>query len=299
MHVCFIDESGDSGSFNNGDPNANPFFIICGLIIDAQSIHSLTIDFLKARERFFPNHFQSCANFLDQILVEIKGQDLRKFIRAGNQRQRRLAFGFIDRCIKLLLSYRVKLLGVAIIKNFDAKYNDSIFYGSSIQYIATHFNHFLQCHDECGVIVADGRRKAQNKITTHSVFTQLHKHNGSAFPAIHLDIVFSHSNNSALIQLADIVCSGVVFPMVADAYNLHLFDFPNVHNSPAYFHMRMRYMEEIKKMQYRYSEGEYMAGGLSVRDFTHLKRKSNLLFKSLQLPALRESDHENVQMQDL
>lgn len=88
----------------------------------------------------------------------------------------------------------------------------------SLMHRCRHFDHFLKSRDDSGVVIVDSRRKAQNREAAHSIFTQLHERYGSAFPSLPQDIAFSPSNNSAMIQMADIVCSALVFSMIADAY---------------------------------------------------------------------------------
>ena len=87
MYICYIDESGDSGTLQISDINSNPFFIITGLIIEHTRLVTLTHNFLKIKTRFFPNHFTSTAMALDKIQIEIKGNELRKALRGGDRRR--------------------------------------------------------------------------------------------------------------------------------------------------------------------------------------------------------------------
>gem|GEM_PF-4639541 len=65
MYVCYVDESGDSGTLQISDINSNPFFIITGLIIKHTRLIPLTHNFLKIKTRFFPKHFTSATMGLD------------------------------------------------------------------------------------------------------------------------------------------------------------------------------------------------------------------------------------------
>jgi hypothetical protein len=71
MYLCYVDESGEAGTFQISDPNSNPFFVIVGLIIEHSRLISLTNDFLRIKNRFFPGHFNATAPFLDSILIEV------------------------------------------------------------------------------------------------------------------------------------------------------------------------------------------------------------------------------------
>ena len=52
-----------------------------------------------------------------------------------------------------------------------------------------------------------------------------------------------------MLQLADIVCSSVVFPMLINAFGDHLVDSGNIHVSDKYITIRARYKDAIKNMQ--------------------------------------------------
>ena len=49
MYICYIDESGDSGTLTQGSAadSCSPFFIISGLIIDQQCLSNVTYDLRK------------------------------------------------------------------------------------------------------------------------------------------------------------------------------------------------------------------------------------------------------------
>ena len=279
MYICYIDESGDSGTLQLSDPFSNPLFVIVGLIVNHNRLIPLTHDFINIKRRFFPNHFNETNRVLDGILVEIKGNDLRKNLRENNRRRFQQSVGFIDNCLDLLRQHGVQLLGKALIKSPDSPNSDAAFYGSSIMHFCQHFNMFLEQRQEQGVVVADSRKAGQNKNTTHTVFTQRHQFRGNSYPRIIEMPTYGHSNNFAMLQLADIVCSAVVFPMVIDAFGAHLLNSKNIHASSRYTTIRGRYKELIKKMQFMYQDAsDYWVGGMLVSDRTNLKRKTSQLF---------------------
>ena len=280
MYICYVDESGDSGTLQISDTNSNPFFIITGLIIEHTRLTSITHDFLKIKTRFFPKHFTSAALALDRIQIEIKGNELRKALRGENKRRFKQAIGYIDACVNLLQANDVKLLGKILIKASGLANDDAAFYGGSIMHICQHFNAFLDLTDELGFIVADSRKASQNRRTTHTIFTQRHQTRGNSYPRIVEMPVYGHSNNFAMLQLADIVCSAVIFPMLIDAFAGHLEKSDNVHLSEQYAFVRNRYKAIIKEMQFMYPDSQgFMRGGLLVSDKTILQRKTGLLFR--------------------
>ena len=280
MHICYVDESGESGTFQLNDANSNPFFVIVGLIVDHSRLIPLTHDFLRIKTKFFPGRFNSEDLPLDGILVEIKGNGLRKDLREKNKRRWQQAIGFIDACLHLLKQNGVKLVGRALIKDPGMANSDAVFYGRSLMHICQHFNVFLELKQDLGVVIADSRKVAQNKRTSHTIFTQRHQVRGNSYPRIIEMPAYGHSNNFAMIQLADLVCSAVIFPMLIDSFQAHLTGSRNVHLSPRYASIRNRYKEEIKNMQFMYQgDDARWIGGLLVSDKTKHDRKTGLLFR--------------------
>jgi hypothetical protein len=279
MYICYIDESGDAGTLDLTDVNLNPLFVITGLVIEHTRLINLTFDFLKIKSRFFPNRFAPPMFPLDRIKEEIKGNDLRKYLRGDNRRNYQLSIGFIDSCVSLLRANDVRLLGRGLIKAPGRINSDEAFYGRSMMHIYQHFNAFLEEKREWGFVIADGRRPAQNQKTTHVIFTQIHKVSGSAYPRIVEIPAYGQSNNFAMLQMADIICSAVVFPMLIDVSGDYLIGSGNKHISAKYSSVRDRYKTDIKEMQYRYlnMRGTWI-GGLLVTDGTGRKRSASLLF---------------------
>jgi hypothetical protein len=280
MYLCYVDESGEAGTFQISDTNSNPFFVITGLIIERSRLLPLTHDFLRIKNRFFPGFFNATAPFLDSILVEIKGNELRKALREGNTRRWQQSIGFLDACLNLIQRNNISLLGRSLIKNPGMPNDDAVVYGRSIMHICQHFNMFLEQKNKFGILIADSRKTAQNKRTTHTVFTQQYQARGSSYPYIVDMPVYGHSNNFAMLQLADIVCSGVLFPMLIDAFGEHLSNSGNIHVSPHYAVVRSRYKDAIRNMQFRYLNQDGLhVGGLLVVDKTPFNRKTSLLFQ--------------------
>jgi len=280
MHICYVDESGESGTFQATDRNANPFFVVVGLIVAHSRLIPLTHDFLRIKTRFFPGHFHELSLALDSILVEVKGNDLRRYLREGNRRVWSQTIGYIDACMRLLSQHGVRLLGRALIKNPGEENSDPAFYGRSMMHLCQHFNTFLELNAEHGFVIADGRKVAQNKRTTHTIFTQRHQARGNSYPRIVEMPSYGHSNNFAMLQLADMVCSAVIFPMLIDAFGTHLAGIDNVHTAPKYASIRSRYKNIVKDLQFMYQDASSMwVGGMLISDKTGLNRKTGLLFR--------------------
>ncbi len=74
MYICYVEESGDSGTFNIHDPISNPLFIIIGLIVDHCRLSRITKNFLHLKHKFFPSLMRAAPHFLDSIELERKGK---------------------------------------------------------------------------------------------------------------------------------------------------------------------------------------------------------------------------------
>lgn len=199
-------------------------------------------------------------------------------IEDGGSRQ----IGYIDACINLLNKNDVRLIAKALIKNPGSQYHDAAFYGGSFRHICEHFNVLLDLQKSYGIVIADGRKTSQNKRTTHTIFTQCHKSAGNSYPRILEMPSYGHSDNFAMIQLSDLVCSAVIFPMLSDTFGGHLHNSGNIHLSPKYTSVRNRYKADIKNMQFRYQDpnaNNFWRGGLLVTDKTPAGKKTSTVFQ--------------------
>lgn len=275
MFFCYVDESGDSGTLNSGNSTDTPAFTVLGLIVNQSNLYDITHDFLALKRLFFPNLID--ANYpLNDILAEVKGESIRKMIRKGGRRNFSHSIGFLDAVVTLLNRYQISIIGKGLLKGVGSPNSDAGFYGSAIQHICKHFQSFLNTNDCPGMIIADSRRKNQNSSVAHSIFTQLFGNSRQNYPNMLELPTYAHSQNHAMIQITDIVCSAIIYPMFMDAYCSGM---NNVHASPKYASIRGRYGVAIKDMQYRYESLGSWYGGMLVTDATGSGRHTSLLFK--------------------
>lgn len=124
-----------------------------------------------------------------------------------------------------------------------------IFYGHSVLKIASKFELFLEEHYTSGLLIADSRKTSENERTTHSLFTQ--KHSGTKLRKINEVVTYGHSTNFAMLQLADIVCSAVLFPMFCYSFARSIPDISldNININEGYGEIARRYSEKIKHLQ--------------------------------------------------
>ena len=275
MYFCYVDESGDSGTLNPGNPTDTPAFIVLGLIIEQSRLYGITHDFLSLKRKFFPNLVDR-THPLNDILIEIKGKNIRESIRKEERRNFSHSIGLLDAIISLLQQYNVSILSKALLKGVGLTNSDQGFYGSAIQYICKHFQSFLATQNSHGMIIADSRRKNQNSYVAHAIFTQIFGASRQNYPNMLELPTYAHAQNHAMIQITDIVCSTIAYPMLMDAYCSGM---NNVHASPKYASIRGRYKDAIKNLQYRYTLMEQWYGGFLVTDKTGTGRRTSLLFR--------------------
>jgi len=235
--------------------------VIGGLFIDMENLHEFTSNFLALKSRYFPNLNYPSALQLDRILPEIKGADLRRNATRGNARQRLHALGFLDRIFGLLQRCGIRLVARIWVKGIGMPFDAKPVYTSSIQDICIHLDHYLARTGDIGICIADSRNKFKNINVSHSIFTQKFSPVAQKYPRLAELPTFGHSDNHAGIQVCDIVCSALIFPIACLAYCTgHV---RNIHAQPNAAALRKRYGNQLKALQYRYKEiatGRYRGG---------------------------------------
>lgn len=110
----------------------------------------------------------------------------------------------------------------------------------------------------------------------HSLFTQKHKASGDALPRLLEPVVFGKSDNHVGLQLADIVASGLLFPMAARVYCPASASL--VHSHPRFGALQSRYALRLGARRYTYGDDDgRLRGGMTVSDRVGGK-PSSLLF---------------------
>jgi hypothetical protein len=265
MFVFYVDESGCLGTLVSATSPIQPVFVLGGVVINQARLAEFTLDWLQLKERFFPNLQIPNSDFLDWIVMEIKGAELRKRIREGPRDPRRHALGFMDKFLDLLEQYNARLLGRLYVKSIGVPFNGRAVYTSAVQSLAASFQSFLATEQGDGLMILDSRNKPTNTNVSHSVFTQKFRAAGDAYNRLVEMPVFGHSDNHAGIQAADMICSAFLFPMAAFVYcQGHV---NNIHVHLQYHRIRDRYGERLKRMQFRYQDADqWWRGGITVSD---------------------------------
>ncbi|MBI1328602.1 MAG: DUF3800 domain-containing protein [Alphaproteobacteria bacterium] len=278
MKICYVDESGCTGMLASTNSSIQPVLVFAGLMIDYSRLHSVTEQFLTLKQKYFPNLFPSDRRyFLSGILAEIKGSQLRHNVAHGNRNLIRHTFGFFDGVFKILEDNNAQTLGRVWVKGIGSPIDGKAIYTFSIQSVATTFQEFLRATDDIGFIVLDSRRKSLNAEVAHSLFTQKFRFSGDAIDRIVELPTFAHSDNHAMLQIADVVASGLLFPLAAFSYcSGHMV---NLHVRPQYRLIKSRYATRLRNLQYRYKEASGRErGGIVVSD-SLTQKPGSMLFK--------------------
>ena len=279
LHVCFIDEAGDLGALSNPPlPDEQPVLVIGGLFVDAANLPALTGHFLDLKHHYFPGLRYPSLRRLDRILPEIKGSDIRRNAIRGSARQRHHAIGFLDRILGLLRHNDVRLVARVWVKGIGSPFEPTSVYTSSIQGICAYFEHYLTQTDEIGLCIANSRNKFKNVNVSHSIFTQKFSPAARNYQRLVELPTFGHGENHAGLQICDLVCSALLFPIACFAYCTGHVN--NVHVQPRAAALRHRYGEQLKALQYRYHnpQTDRHEGGIVVSDAI-ARRNGSFMFR--------------------
>ena len=267
MRICYVDEAGCTGGLPTATADIQPVFILCGVDLPLGSISEITREFISIKQQYFPRHVQQPdAPYLAWIPTEIKGADVRRHTLAGSRNKRRHAIGVLERVVRLLENHGARLYGRVIVKGVGRPCDGRAVYTSALQYIYRWFDHSLKRTSEKGIVVCDSRVKPLNTVASYSIFTQKHRARGDPFPRVLESPLFSHSENHAGVQLADLVCSGLLFPLAVHAYcrgqvrNIHVRDYSEIRER---FTNRLEALQVRDYERYNGRRGK-LSGGITV-----------------------------------
>jgi len=278
VQILYVDESGDLGALPTTPPtngNHQPVLVLGALIINANRLETITQDFLHLKSNWFPGLAYPTANHLDKIIPEIKGADLRRSLTRSGRNKRRHATGFLDALVQMLIHHDVKILSRIWIKGLGQPFPGRSVYTSSIQGLYTYFEEFLTNQGDFGFCIADSRDHIKNVNVAHSIFTQKFRASSTVYSRILELPTFGHSENHAGIQICDIICSALLYPIAAYAYcNGHV---SNIHVQARAADIRNHFGPHLKRMQYRYQDptGRW-TGGIVVSDAISHRNASHM-----------------------
>lgn len=279
--TCYLDESGDTGSLPTSTSPIQPLICLMGLTLDATYLRPFTAEFLELKTRFFPGRFGAKYKHthLSKLLEEIKGSDLRAAFRTDDHDRKHHHIGFFDALLDFVASYDCRIFGRVWIKGIGAALKGTAVYTYSAQKICETFNHLLEEANAQGIVIADSRFPKKNREVSFSVLTLKLSLAGDACPRIIEAPTFGHSENHAGLQICDLLCSGLLFPIAAYTYCTGYV--ANIHVHDGYAVLKQRYASKLRERQHRYwdAQEEKFVGGLVVNDGI-AKRSGAVLFRN-------------------
>ena len=265
MWLCYVDEAGDAKPLTGGAADTQPVFVLSGILLNTLVLDRLTRDFLNLKATFFPQTIVAAGIRypLDRMKIEVKGVDLRRDVADGSKRDRRRAIAFVDRVVGLLFRHNAQIISRVYIKGIGTDFDGTKIYTSFMQRLYEAFQNFLMRSNDYGMVIADARMKPENVKVSHAIFTQKYSARGDPYPRIFEVPTFGHAKNSTGLQLADILCSGVLTPLAIHAYCRGWVT--NLHVRPGYVHLRKRYALSDIALSYQDQQGKWFSG-ISVND---------------------------------
>lgn len=275
--ILYIDEAGDPGPMPSPpEHDSQPVLVIGGIIIDSDCLYSLTHDFMNLKKRFYPKQPRISQHF-DWLLLEIKGSLMRNRVIRGNARVRAHTLGFLDNVLALLKRYEARIVARVSIKKVGGVFDAKSVYTSSIQAVCYNFEAFLEQIDDYGFCIADGRSESKNINLAHSVSTKKFRRSHNEYNRLCEVPAFGYSNNHVGIQLSDLICSGLIFPIACHVYCTGFVANHHV-NSKAVI-LKQRYSADLRNMQFRYFDQveQRTRGGIVVSDGIQGRPSTRLL----------------------
>lgn len=263
MLMCYVDESGDTGSLVPTERNSQPIFLMSAVIVKQASIAPLTRAIIDLKRRFFPAFGNGAKHWHDWLKVEVKGANLRRALREGTHDARRHVIGFMDKALRLMEKNHAQIVSRIYLKEPNAEFNGSSVYPAAVQRLEMAFENRLQRDNEQGVFILDSRNKVKNVPVSHSIFTMKFGARGNGYDYLAELPLFGHSENHAMLQLADWVGSAFLSPMATRAYYADI-GAVCVHADPAFDVVRARFGQRVKALQYRYEQDGRKLGGVAV-----------------------------------
>lgn len=281
MYVCYIDEAGCTGELSGPASAVQPAFVLNGLIVPAGRIESLTRAWIQIKQNYFPNRLPQGSSIHDWMVTEIKGSDIRRMARGVGRNERRFAHRVVEAALDVLKRHDARIVGRVFVKPIPGVFDGTAVYTSSVQFICRSFQTFLEQSDDIGIVIADSRNKGKNTNVAHSVFTQRYSAAGDPYPQIIEMPTFGHSDNHAGLQLADVICSTLLFPIAVQRCASHVLT-DHTHCSPHYERLADKFGDRLQALQFRYRDGNnYWHGGISLTDPVS-QQQSTVLFARTQ-----------------
>ena len=251
MLTCFIDESGCPGPLPTISSAVQPILVIAGIALDTSAITTVTRQFARLVQRY--RHGESrpndiCTDLLGEL---IKGAEVRKAFRTDPAAAERREFPFIDSVLTLLRTHEAKLYGTVIVKAAGEEFDGRRAYSQALSTIAKEFHRTLEAAETQGTAIADFREsKLNGRVSTDLMEAKLGPA-GDQLPRLLYPPTFGNSEVHAPLQLVDLVCSAMLWPIAAWHFRERLDGSPHI--APAAdVCIRRRFRRRLREVVPRY-----------------------------------------------
>lgn len=276
MLICYVHEAGCSGELPSAASPVMPLQVIAGAAVPAAALERLTAELIAWKQRFFPGLCRDLAQPLDAILVPIRGRELRRMLR-GAARQRRFALRALGALLELLEQEDAKILGRVWIKGIDEPFNRRATFATSLQTIFGGLGDLCERRQESGLVVVAAGRHPPGEALSQQIFSRRFAAGGRLGRLAELP-TFGHVDNHAGLQIAELLCSALLFPLGAFSYCRGRVK-NQTHLSDAYAQLKASCGARLESLQHRYQDddGKWL-GGITVSDLL-AGRPGGLLFR--------------------
>lgn len=210
MHVCYFDEAGDTRAVPTVDAEiAIPrLFVFGGVSLNARDLRKINDESIAVKAAYFDGaNVRHDHDYLKQIAPEIKGSELRR--RIGDAK----AEAALDSMLQICRDYDVKVLARVHVKVPGTESKGEAIYNRAVELSCIRFHERLEAIDHQGMVVADNRELVPNEAAAHSIHDEKFLGPHDKLPRIADIPTFGQSQNHIGLQLADLICSALIYPI--------------------------------------------------------------------------------------
>jgi hypothetical protein len=208
--LCYFDESGDEQPLRR--PDELLVFVLVAIVVDQAHIGKLQQDFLALKLQTLSARDRQTIGTSALVKFERKGSQFRRALKQQKRGSRRASLGFLDAFIQIPESNQISIEFACRLKGSARLSSDS--YAESVAEILTSVNNHAQLHDARFLAVLDSRTHAKNAPTVAYVFDQMTTAHQPLSRLIEPPL-FGHSDAHILLQVADVLASGMLAPMLS------------------------------------------------------------------------------------
>ncbi len=267
MKVCYVDESGDLKGLPAAPTDADqPVFAMTGLTFDAAELRNVINEFIILKRQFYPGLPYRSTQFLDGVLAEIKGSEVRKHLLRSTRNKQRHAQMFMNRVFGLIEAHSGVLISRIYTKALNRPMAHQSVYSAAMQGLFENFERYLVHVNDTGICIADSREYKLNVNSSHSIFTRKYSAGASHYGHIQEVPVFGHSDNHVGLQICDLVTSAIIYPVACQTYCSGAI--ANIHVQPNAVAVRTHFGPRLQRLQYRFYDAARCRyrGGIVVSD---------------------------------